>query len=111
LTKEIENKKKDIENQKINIDLLEIESSKRINSAYVSFRTEGADNITGASIFNTEGIDQFFKDTAYKEEIQKNTNEMLRRLAELKILLEKNQKELAQKLAKVQEDKKVVDVK
>src|SRR5690606_31815673 len=97
--------------QKDNIAHLEVESLNRINSAYVNFRTEGADNINGASIFNTEGIDKVFKDMAYKEEIQKNTNEMLRRLAELKILLEKNQEELATKLVKVQDDKKVIDVK
>ncbi len=58
-----------------------------------------------------ETINEYFKDSQYVTIIQEDTNIMLRKLAELKELLDKKRAELREKLLRVNKDKQQIEIK
>lgn len=87
--KEIKEKLEEIEQSENSIAELEKESGIRIVNSYMNFRMYGSTD-GASSIVSIENVNEFFKDSSYKEIIQADTNELLSKIARLRIeLLEK----------------------
>lgn len=89
---------------------LDLKSNIRIRNNYMNFRLYGnTDPGTSAIIIND--INQYFKDSQYKELIQQDTNTLLVKLAELKQDLSSKKSELEDSLVQVEKDKELIDIK
>ncbi len=89
---------------------LETESSLRIKNSYMNYRMYG--NIEGGSkILVIDNINNYFKDSQYKELIQSSTNELMVKVAQLKQELSDKKKELDRKLIELKRSKEDEDVK
>ena len=110
LESQINQLEKDIEEAQATVKDLDTKSNHRIVNNYMNFRMYGnADPGTSALIIND--INRFFKESQYKEIIQEDTNDMLVKLAQLKLELADKQVELEENLVQVQKDKEILDIK
>lgn len=75
------------------INELDRETSLRIADSYMNFRMYG--NFDGAeNILAVEDVNEYFKATSYKEIIQSETNELLAKIARLRVELVEKKREL-----------------
>jgi len=110
LNENIKMTEKDIAKKEEEILDLEFESNKRLKNSYYNFRLYGSsDNSSSLAFFGN--INNYFKDSQYKEIIQSDTNNILNELSILKQDLEAERKELAAKLEQVKKDKELIVIK
>ncbi len=111
LEEKIAENQKEIEKSEKTISELEVESTKRIKENYKSFRLTGGATVDTSSIFNTDSINEFFKDSQYLAIIQDDTNRMLTELASLKAELESKKKDLDKAKLDLQQEQEAIKIK
>ncbi len=110
LEQQIEEKRAEIKRTEGNIESLEVESQFRIKNSYMNYKLYSGE--TGNdNLFNIDNVNQYFKDSQYKEIIQSDTNDLLAELARLKQELRDKKQELDDKLVEMRKEKEVVDIK
>lgn len=107
--KEIQSRLADIAKSESSIGELEQESEIRIVNSYMSFRmyggTDGAE-----SIVTIDNVNDFFKTSSYKEIIQSDTNELLSKIAKLRIELLEKKKVLEAKQVENQKSRELLSI-
>jgi uncharacterized coiled-coil DUF342 family protein len=89
---------------------LEKESNLRIKNSYFNFRMYG-NNEVGSNVLPVTNINEYFKDSQYKELIQSDTNDLFALVVELKEELAAKKLELDSQLTSVKKDKEILDIK
>ena len=108
---EIEKKIYEIRVKEDNIKQLEDESDERIKDNYYKFRLYGSTDVNTSSFLNVDNANSFFKDSQYKEIIQRQTNLLMKELAGLKENLIKSRKELDEKKVSLGKEKDFIEIK
>lgn len=110
LDEEIKATESEIQKNVDNINFLEKESNKRLKNSYRNYRLYGSSE-KSSSLGVLGDINNYFKDSQYKEIIQSESNDIVSNLSILKAELENQKKELAGKLEQVKKDRELVVIK
>lgn len=110
IEEDIFEKQNEIEEKQKNITELEDQSNERIKSNYFNYRLFGSNDTFSDSFLNIDSVNTFFKDSQYKEIIQKQTNELMRELAILKTELESTKVELDAQLVELNKERDNLDI-
>lgn len=110
LDSDIKSTEEKIKNAEIEMDRLEKESKVLLKNSYFNFRVYGNTDTSGSLSF-FGNINNYFKDSQYKEIIQTDSNGVMTNLISLKNELEQSRRDLATKLEQVKKDRELVVIK
>ena len=106
----IKKAEKEISDKEANITDLEKESNTRVKNSYYNFRLYGSTD-SSSSLSFLSNINNYFKDSQYKELIQADTNDIINQLNQLKEKLIIQKTELAQQLVDIKKERELVVIK
>ncbi|MDQ7021014.1 MAG: hypothetical protein Q9M91_04190 [Candidatus Dojkabacteria bacterium] len=109
LNGQIEKKLAKIEVSEGNISEMETESDKRIVSSYKNFRVYGHDLGSGSSFLNVDEVNDYFKDTKYRDIIQSDANQIINDLHDLREELRVKKADLEENLIEVKKERENIE--